>query len=520
MKTDFTKYLKPILPMIGMLIAASSAEAEYPSGYYDSLDGKCGKELMTAVKNVVYNHTEITYGASGTWVAFKDTDVKHVGGVDYWWDMYSSNLVAVSSGHPGLNIEHSVANSWWGGTKNAAYKDLCHLNPSDQDANSRKSNYPLAELSEVTWDNGVTFVGRPKSGQGGGATYCFEPADEYKGDFARAFMYMFTIYNDISWKSTTDWMYNTSSDLMFQSWASELLLRWSTNDPVSQKERDRNDGIYKNQKNRNPFIDLPDLADHIWGSKKTEPYDLNGTGGGGTGGGDDQDSTTYRWLDEADSSMGDWTIEDVTLPEAGTYVWSWKSYNGMSYLNGSAYISGTPYESLSYAWSPTVSLKDASSAKFSFEHAAKFQTTLRDICKVVVKDVATGAVSEVAIPTWPGAGSWTFVDSGTIDLASFLGKEVNIGFKYASTTSGADTWEIKNAALVVEKATSGMERLNIEEEDDSFLVEVWGNNILAPQGAHIFDMNGREVSGENLSKGVYIVVKPSFEKSVKVMIGK
>lgn len=89
------------------------------------------------------------------------TDVKVVNGKNYWWDMYSNELVLVSSGHGGLNIEHSVANSWWEGTKNDAYKDIHHLNPSNATANSRKGNFPLGKVGTVTWTNGVTTVGKP-----------------------------------------------------------------------------------------------------------------------------------------------------------------------------------------------------------------------------------------------------------------------------------------------------------------------------------------------------------------------
>ena len=61
-----------------------------------------------------------------------------------------------------MNIEHSVANSCWGGSKNDAYKDLFHLNPSDATANNRKSNFPLGiVVATPTWTNGVTVVGHP-----------------------------------------------------------------------------------------------------------------------------------------------------------------------------------------------------------------------------------------------------------------------------------------------------------------------------------------------------------------------
>ena len=534
MKNNICVYKRRISILVAMAAFAAvaiDAYAGYPSGYYNSLEGKCGAELMQAVKKVVRNHTAIPYGNS-TWEVFLDTDVRMVNGTKCWWDMYSNNNVSVSSGHPGMNIEHSIANSWWGGTKNDAYEDIVHLNPSNADANNRKSNYPIAELGTVTWDNGVTFIGKPKSGQGGGATYCYEPCDEYKGDFARVFMYMFTVYDDISWRTSNGYgyMYDTSDPLMFKQWAKELLIRWSSNDPVSQKELDRNDGIYKHQKNRNPFIDLPELADHIWGSKSKEPFTLNDDGGQGNGddnNGDDNgdqdnppsgDSVTYTWLNENDASMGEWKIENVTLPSSSSYIWSWKTYNGTHYLNASAFINNTAYTSKAYVWSPEVSLENALKAVFSFSHAAKFQTTLKTLCKVVVRDTETGTVYEESISKWPVAGAWTYTDSGNLDLSKYAGKKVQIGFKYESNTSGADTWEIKNCKLMVENATSSILQSFDEDSDDSFLVEVWGNNILAPQGARIFDMNGREVSGENLHQGVYIVVKPTFAKSVKVII--
>lgn len=516
---------KFLLPTIAIAIASGSASASFPTGYYDSLDGKCGAQLVLAIRNLLANHTEISY-SNGTWDAFHDTDVIRVDGTDYWWDMYSDNLVAVSSGHPGLNVEHSVANSWWGGTKNAAYKDLVHLNPSNSDANSRKSNYPLAELASVSWTNGVTSVGTPKSGQGGGNNWAYEPDDRYKGDFARVFMYMFTVYGDISWKSTTNWMYNIGTDLMFKPWAVELLMRWHASDPVSDKERSRNDGIMLHQKNRNPFIDLPDLADHIWGAKATQPFYVDGSSQG-----NDPDtptppapssSTEYSWLDATSTTISDgWTYENVNLPETASYIWSWKDFNGSYYLNASAYISGTPYQSEAYAWSPIVSLEDCEKATLSFEHAAKFQTTLQSLCKLAVRDVNSNEISFVEIPKWPTAGSWNFVASTPIDLSGFTGRKVQVGLRYASSASGADTWEIRNMKLTT-TLTSGINTPGAFEEDadidDSCMVEVWGRNIIAPEGARIFSLQGCMVDGRDLQPGIYIVAKPGFSRSVKVLI--
>lgn len=258
-----------------LLALGAAAFAAAPDGYYDSLEGLTGVALKKAVKTVGFrNHKAISYG-DDTWEVFKTSDVRTINGTLYYWDMYSNNNVAVTSGKPNnsvLNIEHSVAKSWWGGGNNDAYKDCFHLNPSNSDANSRKSNYPMAEISGGTWDNGVTFIGKPKSGQGGGAKTVYEPADEYKGDFARVFFYMFTVYDNISWTSDCDWMYDKSSDLTLKPWAYQLLLKWAKQDPVSQKEIDRNEAVSKKQGNRNPFIDCPELAEYIWGSKSGQPF--------------------------------------------------------------------------------------------------------------------------------------------------------------------------------------------------------------------------------------------------------
>lgn len=270
------RHILTLAAICGFLTGAVAAP---PSGYYDTLDGLCGDRLKDAVKKAVADHDVIDYGTD-TWMAFAEMDIRRINGVDYWWDMYSPNLVRVSypvkGAASGMNIEHSVANSWWGKTKNDAYKDLVHLNPSDADANNRKANYPLGEISgNPKWTNGETSYGNPVSGQGGGAPYVYEPCDEYKGDFARVFMYMFTVYDNISWTSKTAWMYTLSGGkALLQPWAYNMMIRWSDGDPVSDKETFRNEKIQEIQGNRNPFVDYPELADHIWGTKKNLPFRL------------------------------------------------------------------------------------------------------------------------------------------------------------------------------------------------------------------------------------------------------
>ncbi len=258
---------------------ALCAAAEIPHGYYDILDGKSGPELKNACYRVVRNLNRVSsYSALPQY--FRETDVYP--GTDRWWDMYS-DIPLYAPSFSGLNREHSFPKSWWGGSTDVnAYVDLNHLYPSEMDANMAKSNYPLGTVdrsSRLKFDNGVSLVGYPVTGQGGGATYVFEPDDEYKGDFARTYFYMVTCYQDLSWN--TRYMYMLEQDLYptLNPWSVDLLLKWSREDPVSQKEIDRNEVVYGFQANRNPFIDFPLLAEYIWGDRKGLPFDLAGNGG-------------------------------------------------------------------------------------------------------------------------------------------------------------------------------------------------------------------------------------------------
>ena len=74
-----------------------------------------------------------------------------------------------------------------------------------------------------------------------------------------------------------------SSDMMagnrypvYTTWAVNLLLKWHRQDPVSSKEIERNEAVYAHQHNRNPFIDHPDMAEHIWGEYKDTGWSSSG----------------------------------------------------------------------------------------------------------------------------------------------------------------------------------------------------------------------------------------------------
>ncbi len=258
-----------ILLLLGFL--ASGIFAQIPAGYYNGTSGLTGNALKNKLHKIIRGHTVRSYNQ--LWTDFQKTDKKANGKV---WDMYSD----VPGGTPSYeftfgsaqcgtysaegdcyNREHSFPKSWWGGSSDTMYSDLFHIVPTDGYVNNKRSSYPYGEVGTATWTstNGCKLGTSNYPGYSGTV---FEPIDEYKGDFARAYFYMATRYLNKfdSWAPNTDMLDGNG----FSSWALDLLLDWNTQDPVSQKEIDRNDSIYTLQGNRNPFIDHPNWVNDIW----------------------------------------------------------------------------------------------------------------------------------------------------------------------------------------------------------------------------------------------------------------
>ncbi len=256
------------LTMFALLLVALNTFAGIPEGYYSNADGSAYKTLKAALTNIIKNHE--TLGYSSLWNYYPYTyympeDNNRV------MDLYSNNVVYFSE-HSSMNKEHTVPKSWWGGsTSMGPGCDIFNVIPSDSKANSAKSNYPLGEISgNPTFDNGVTRIG--ESGINGYKGQVFEPKDDYKGDFARIYFYVATCYPDLTWDDNNAKAFTNSTELTLQEWIIPMLLEWHNSDPVDAGEIQRNEDIFKVQKNRNPFIDYPSLVEYIWGEKTNEAY--------------------------------------------------------------------------------------------------------------------------------------------------------------------------------------------------------------------------------------------------------
>lgn len=261
--------------LIGIALVSSAflSIAEVPAGYYDSAVGKSGNALQKALSNLIGDRE---LGYDNLWEAYRTTDRRDDGKV---WDMYSSTTDFVfgsdqcgSYSREGdcYNREHSVPKSWLGGNK---YSDAHVVVPTDGYVNNRRSNMPFGEVGSTSYVSNGGFSRVGTCSVAGYSGTVFEPADEYKGDFARIYFYMATRYTTEcgGWSGEGSSVFSGSFPYL-KDWTREMMLRWHREDPVSEKEVNRNDAVYQLQGNRNPFIDYPELVDLIFGEQTSTPF--------------------------------------------------------------------------------------------------------------------------------------------------------------------------------------------------------------------------------------------------------
>ena len=257
-----------------------------------------GTTLVTALKNKI---TQVSDGSANTvsydglWNAYKTSDSVPGANGTKIWDMYGGFQFTFQEGGKSYsnegdcyNREHSVPKSWFGESK-PAYSDLVHLVPTDGKVNGMRSNYAFGEVASASYtysfparsynsvqyqNSGSSKLGSPKSinGVSTSESVVFEPDDQYKGDFARIYMYFAVRYGGGSCKATSGSggaIFSTSftnDNPYVTNYGLALLQKWHVQDPVSEKETTRNDAIESIQGNRNPFVDYPEWADKIFGT--------------------------------------------------------------------------------------------------------------------------------------------------------------------------------------------------------------------------------------------------------------
>ncbi|MEO7444414.1 MAG: endonuclease [Ferruginibacter sp.] len=263
-----------------------------PPGYYNSANGLTCQPLKTALRDIAANGAvQLTY-TPGVWNAFQYTDLKRNDANTAFviWDIYSDNPAgpdpytytfgtdqcgSYSGEGSCYNREHSTPSSWFGAAY-PMYSDVNHLYPTDGVVNNIRGNYPYGEVTTAT----KTTLNGSKLGSGTNFGYTatfFEPINEYKGDLARTSLYMATRYeneiiannwagngnaNEVFLSTTNDSIAANRKLQIYDAWYLKEMFKWHNQDPVSQKEIDRNNAVYyqSGQNNRNPYIDHPEYA--------------------------------------------------------------------------------------------------------------------------------------------------------------------------------------------------------------------------------------------------------------------
>jgi endonuclease I len=262
--------------------------AQIPTGYYDSASGLSGYKLKTALHKIISNKT-ISWNYSDVGTFYPQTDVdkyyenngsvldmysENPAGPDAYEYDFTQNIGSANAEGQGWNKEHMMPQS----TFNSEYpmdSDLNFIVPVDARINQLRSNYPYGLGGNIVY-HVFTNGSKVSNNATPNAVYTgrvYEPIDEFKGDVARSILYFAVRYEGKlgTFKTSTNSnpkknqspLNGTEEQAYNQSFI-DLMKVWSAQDPVSEREIDRNNAIYSIQKNRNPFIDHPEWVNLIW----------------------------------------------------------------------------------------------------------------------------------------------------------------------------------------------------------------------------------------------------------------
>ncbi len=266
--------------MLPALLEIVQIFAQIPSGYYDEAIGKEGYDLKRSLHQIIKRNHQ-NNGYNPLYSGYRQTDTDNYYEKDgTLLDMYSENPAgsdpynythgnrqcgSYSSEGNCYNREHLFPQGFF--NKQGPMKNDIHfVVPSDGKVNGQRSNYPFGEVSSANWTSRNGSKRGACSFPGYSGTV-FEPIDEFKGDIARCLLYFVTRYADRLSSFNPAHSRNPldgSFDQGYEDWYINLLLKWHEQDPVSQREIDRNNAAQDYQGNRNPFIDHPEWVQCIW----------------------------------------------------------------------------------------------------------------------------------------------------------------------------------------------------------------------------------------------------------------
>lgn len=230
-----------------------------PGGYYSSAEGLSGAALEAALHEIIDDHTMIDY----SWPPFQ--------AVDRSPDDATQVELIYSPGTRGVNENGGSVGDWnrehlWprsfgifndGGPDNS---DIFNLRPCDVQVNSERGSL-FFDDTEAGQSINLQFA----------APGCSKDNDSWeirgdeKGDVARSCFYMAVRYDGSDGETNDLVLSDTPNKGNSEFGRLQTLLRWHRLDPVTKRERERNQAVYEDwQGNRNPFIDRPEFAEQLF----------------------------------------------------------------------------------------------------------------------------------------------------------------------------------------------------------------------------------------------------------------
>ncbi|MBU4693757.1 endonuclease [Mycoplasma zalophidermidis] len=254
---------------------ATSIKYDSHDKFYSSLEGKSGQQLIDALMQLQRQHRNSTGEYGDLHRTYRDAFVDKYyekdgslldmyeeipNGNDKYTYSFNNNGSTAAGEGGGWNCEHIIAQSWFG-KESPMRNDAHHVWPTDIHVNGKHSNYPYGNVK-----SGWTSINGTKVGTGVDGGYVTEVINEFKGDVARAILYFYLTYNDrnITQKGVASRLFDSSNNNKIKAHFLNELLEWNDRDSITQFDLDRNNGIYKHQRNRNPFIDYPELVDVVF----------------------------------------------------------------------------------------------------------------------------------------------------------------------------------------------------------------------------------------------------------------
>ncbi len=197
--------------------------------------------------------------------------------------------------------------------------------------------------------------------------------------------------------------------------------------------------------------------------------------------------TVYAGLvDNAD----DWTFDNVQVPE-GNYVWSWAGSYG---IKGTGYFGGAANATKAWAISPVIDLADYENVTLNFEQAANYYGDTDGFLAMSTMWIreAEGEWEDLNVENLPAGNSWSFANTGDIDLSAYNGKKIQVGFYYTSSDEKAGTWEIRNFYVKGDKTTGVAEILDSEAPAEYYNLQ--GVRVADPSNGIYIVRKGNKVS--------------------------